>query len=138
MSTSVPLWHTFDVFFFKQKTAYEMRISDWSSDVCSSDLAAEACPMRKQHRDRHAALALCREGGPMVGDEIVIGHEAPVGEDREADRPDTLGRRPEIDDRIRLPRARARGIAPAALKVDHHPVADDQAKRRAELGRAHV
>src|SRR3546814_1216930 len=28
------------VFFVKQKTAYEMRISDWSSDVCSSDLAA--------------------------------------------------------------------------------------------------
>src|SRR3546814_6052621 len=28
-----------DFFFFKQKTAYEMRISDWSSDVCSSDLA---------------------------------------------------------------------------------------------------
>src|SRR3546814_18426339 len=27
-----------DCFFFKQKTAYEMRISDWSSDVCSSDL----------------------------------------------------------------------------------------------------
>src|SRR3546814_2608206 len=29
----------FFVFFFKQKTAYELRISDWSSDVCSSDLA---------------------------------------------------------------------------------------------------
>src|SRR3546814_4085038 len=29
---------TFGFFFFKQKTAYEMRISDWSSDVCSSDL----------------------------------------------------------------------------------------------------
>src|SRR3546814_4040564 len=28
-----------DVFFFKRKTAYEMRISDWSSDVCSPDLA---------------------------------------------------------------------------------------------------
>src|SRR3546814_5710466 len=28
----------FCLFFFKQKTAYEMRISDWSSDVCSSDL----------------------------------------------------------------------------------------------------
>src|SRR3546814_4367008 len=28
-------------FFFKQKTAYEMRISDWSSDVCSSDLVPE-------------------------------------------------------------------------------------------------
>src|SRR3546814_7662675 len=32
------------VFFFKQKTAYEMRISDWSSDVCSSDLLrSRAC-----------------------------------------------------------------------------------------------
>src|SRR3546814_4024976 len=30
-------------FFFKQKTAYEMRISDWSSDVCSSDLVSPAC-----------------------------------------------------------------------------------------------
>src|SRR3546814_2828388 len=29
-------------FFFKQKTAYEMRISDWSSDVCSSDLGCPA------------------------------------------------------------------------------------------------
>src|SRR3546814_1108178 len=29
-------------FFFKQKTAYEMRISDWSSDVCSSDLASSS------------------------------------------------------------------------------------------------
>src|SRR3546814_8127604 len=28
------------MFFFKQKTAYELRISDWSSDVCSSDLKA--------------------------------------------------------------------------------------------------
>src|SRR3546814_7203706 len=32
----------FFVFFFKQKTAYEMRISDWSSDVCSSDLGSDA------------------------------------------------------------------------------------------------
>src|SRR3546814_2330903 len=30
--------YVFYFFFFKQKTAYEMRISDWSSDVCSSDL----------------------------------------------------------------------------------------------------
>src|SRR3546814_5597429 len=32
-------------FFFKQKTAYEMRISDWSSDVCSSDLTEDAQPL---------------------------------------------------------------------------------------------
>src|SRR3546814_4960776 len=31
-------------FFFKQKTAYEMRISDWSSDVCSSDLLLAGQP----------------------------------------------------------------------------------------------
>src|SRR3546814_13870578 len=32
-------------FLFKQKTAYEMRISDWSSDVCSSDLRSQATPV---------------------------------------------------------------------------------------------
>src|SRR3546814_11280138 len=36
---------TVNVFFFKQKTAYEMRISDWSSDVCSSDLIYPATDM---------------------------------------------------------------------------------------------
>src|SRR6184192_4954587 len=34
----------FFFFFFKQKTAYEMSIGDWSSDVCSSDLARWTCP----------------------------------------------------------------------------------------------
>src|SRR3546814_11225349 len=38
------------VFFFKQKTAYEMRISDWSSDVCSSDLDLH---IEGNHRHRH-------------------------------------------------------------------------------------
>src|SRR3546814_10441291 len=37
------------IFFFKQKTAYEMHISDWSSDVCSSDL--NAIVMALYHRD---------------------------------------------------------------------------------------
>src|SRR3546814_3881950 len=42
----------FFFFFFKQKTAYEMRISDWSSDVCSSDLI-EACEAAiRRHLDR--------------------------------------------------------------------------------------
>src|SRR3546814_976906 len=36
----------FVFFFFKQKTAYEMRISDWSSDVCSSDLRLRVPPYR--------------------------------------------------------------------------------------------
>src|SRR3546814_7708069 len=37
-------------FFFKQKTAYEMRISDWSSDVCSSDLVSGGPPRIKSER----------------------------------------------------------------------------------------
>src|SRR3546814_448940 len=41
--------------FFKQKTAYEMRISDWSSDVCSSDLACEQQDVPREH----AASASC-------------------------------------------------------------------------------
>src|SRR3546814_7954024 len=36
------MWVLIVFFFFKQKTAYEMRISDWSSDVCSSDLQPPA------------------------------------------------------------------------------------------------
>src|SRR3546814_15144916 len=40
-------------FFFKQKTAYEMRISDWSSDVCSSDL---------HHRSQLRRLGACPGG----------------------------------------------------------------------------
>src|SRR3546814_5894758 len=39
-------------FFFKQKTAYEMRISDWSSDVCSSDLCG------REDRDNGSPVAL--------------------------------------------------------------------------------
>src|SRR3546814_5251989 len=35
-------------FFFKQKTAYEMRISDWSSDVCSSDLQGVVAILRRR------------------------------------------------------------------------------------------
>src|SRR3546814_1809451 len=38
-------------FFFKQKTAYEMRISDWSSDVCSSDLLHHRDLGRKAQHD---------------------------------------------------------------------------------------
>src|SRR3546814_5888376 len=42
-------------FFFKQKTAYEMRISDWSSDVCSSDLIGVADHARADAADVEAA-----------------------------------------------------------------------------------
>src|SRR3546814_4446392 len=40
IATGTLRYLSISLFFFKQKTAYEMRISDWSSDVCSSDLFA--------------------------------------------------------------------------------------------------
>src|SRR3546814_8185343 len=46
----------FIVLFFKQKTAYEMRISDWSSDVCSSDLQGDR--RREKVRPRQFAVVL--------------------------------------------------------------------------------
>src|SRR3546814_5025350 len=65
----VVLVFLFSFFFFKQKTAYEMRISDWSSDVCSSDLGlqggAVATDQDAVADDRHAAEAhggACEDG----------------------------------------------------------------------------
>src|SRR3546814_3707070 len=70
-------------FFFKQKTAYEMRISDWSSDVCSSDLLG-FCGQRIQQCRRMAAIdsqldigQSFREQGHHFGDEPL--HRFDVG-----------------------------------------------------------
>src|SRR3546814_5242755 len=51
-------------FFFKQKTAYELRISDWSSDVCSSDLARV---MSAYCKHMGADLSV---GGDIVGNDV--------------------------------------------------------------------
>src|SRR3546814_4115796 len=48
-------------FFFKQKTAYEMRISDWSSDVCSSDLSARCLDPAAGVCDRGCGWRLLRQ-----------------------------------------------------------------------------
>src|SRR3546814_5568919 len=60
----------FGFFFFKQKTAYEMRISDWSSDVCSSDLG----PMTTAY----FAQLLAREYGAERLKSLDITFTAPV------------------------------------------------------------
>src|SRR3546814_8446812 len=63
--------------FFKQKTAYEMLISDWSSDVCSSDLHEDAFRHRQRIQadlDRHLAAVLAQT------EEVAAGaHRARVG-----------------------------------------------------------
>src|SRR3546814_1988573 len=68
----------FFFFFFKQKTAYEMRISDWSSDVCSSDLLAK--------RQVYWALVV---GVPSIEDGII---DLPLGK-----QPGTGGEKMHVD-----------------------------------------
>src|SRR3546814_7545009 len=60
--------------FFKQKTSYEMRISDWSSDVCSSDLVGHGCFLQ-DNMDRSTALVhrLATQGKQIAGFAEVFG-----------------------------------------------------------------
>src|SRR3546814_3815960 len=74
-------------FFFKQKTAYEMRISDWSSDVCSSDLAGVDRFAVDRHRQRLAdadilqrVLALhIRNADRLIAVAVEMDVDQPVG-----------------------------------------------------------
>src|SRR3546814_1609038 len=62
-------WSSFVFFFFfKQKTAYELRISDWSSDVCCSDLEIEE---EDQQQQRHVADEL--DVAPHQGLQRLVG-----------------------------------------------------------------
>src|SRR3546814_8710257 len=61
--------HVVCFFFFKQKTAYEMRISDWSSDVCSSDLAAGDLDGRGSRRV-HRLLQILDLFAELVDDDL--------------------------------------------------------------------
>src|SRR3546814_9247195 len=55
------------LFFFKQKTAYEMRISDWSSDVCSSDLVTGSGSRLLQSSKVYDILSIQENGGNPFG-----------------------------------------------------------------------
>src|SRR3546814_1376755 len=83
------------VFFFKQKTAYEMRISDWSSDVCSSDLGAP------QDEGEFAELAGLELEGAADRDPVLVAvdrdsYPRHLDEDHQEDRAEQhrVGQRP--------------------------------------------
>src|SRR3546814_12559167 len=63
MRNTADVWLSSDcgsaVFFFKQKTAYELRSSDWSSDVCSSDLVGQRQELAR------VRYHLCRRAAPL-------------------------------------------------------------------------
>src|SRR3546814_4806824 len=58
------------VFFFKQKTAYEMRISDWSSDVCSSDLGLDVS-------DKTTHVCVVDDDGAVLKRDVVASDPIP-------------------------------------------------------------
>src|SRR3546814_19987258 len=77
---------SFFFFFFKQKTAYEMRISDWSSDVCSSDLGYGDRVYRGydgryycRRDDGTTGLIIGAIGGGLLGDALAPGDSRTLG-----------------------------------------------------------
>src|SRR3546814_3915900 len=119
-------------FFFKEKTAYDMRISDWSSDVCSSDLGGARAgfrfgraPQRKLEiaavAHHHFSVALtCRDRG------LSYRH----GRDRRGGASARRGLRPCGADQFRFRHAGG-GIGTAAVREISCLV-------QGEIGRAHV
>src|SRR3546814_8635263 len=93
------------IFFFKQKTAYEVRISDWSSDVCSSDLRLRPQPLavlqvaaglqaRGLHLLDHVVdrARLCRRGRAAALEGIGAQRLDLVGKSLRAEGGDKIGR----------------------------------------------
>src|SRR3546814_2691732 len=96
MSYSLYIGYWYIFFFFKQKTAYEMRISDWSSDVCSSDLV--------QARRRVRLAAPSHRASLWVTD-LRVRDRAPARSTR------TLERRPNCEPALRVrPRSEERRV----------------------------
>src|SRR3546814_4511390 len=60
MSTCFDMIELFSFLFVKQKTAYELRISDWSSDVCSSDLLHHRATDSRSRDDTIRRVGICR------------------------------------------------------------------------------
>src|SRR3546814_10618867 len=102
--------------FFKQKTAYEMRISDWSSDVCASDLIAT--------HGIHQCLIDCGELIDTLQHQLRQSHEGLTCIGKEALR---LG--------CTVKRLRDRD-GPASVRGTYQP--DPATHRRFQIGRAHV
>src|SRR3546814_3001121 len=100
-------------FVFKQKTAYEVRISDWSSDVCSSDLIGDAGIARHDHSGdlpRRAVAAVRADGvagvaaiAPGIAQDMVASAARPVR--RSAERPALRERDAVVDDLLLRHRA---------------------------------
>src|SRR3546814_2875637 len=122
-------------FFFKQKTAYDMRISDWSSDVCSSDLSiGHQAAAERSEVDRWRRL-----GHAVAGDERGIAEavlaeargeppDAPGADHVASDACDPPGRQVDAVGRGGLGPARAEVVAEARTERQGAAVPGDQCR----------
>src|SRR3546814_3027080 len=130
-------------FFFKQKTAYEMSISDWSSDVCSSDLPQlGARRLRNHHHQAELVELVARQDAAAPADrgDLAVGHLAMGAGHRllkrlalDADLPAGLGLRRGADDAGRETDADAGGRLAVAAMADAQRGAEIAA---GQIGRA--
>src|SRR3546814_2969638 len=116
-------------FFFKQKTAYEMRISDWSSDVCSSDLDLRALQLDRCDIDHRQRVVTQCFGG--LGDHVAIGrsdHQGGAGllwaqqSYRVLGQLAVLAEHDGVDDRLVIeePQRRAPQVGPPVMRSEEH------------------
>src|SRR3546814_4485435 len=139
------MFYIYVFFFFKQKTAYEMRISDWSSDVCSSDL-------RLRTRREYGLHVWNEELDRAEGDEI---GKSGVEQDRQIGTGELKRPAGRLRDRYAAERARHaahagdRGDGAAWIEIADHREdvgreglmprgAEADQRDRDEIGRAHV
>src|SRR3546814_9203968 len=122
-------------FCFKQKTAYEMRISDWSSDVCSSDLGAGS---RQDARLAPLGLPSGKRQAATAARSAL--RDCPVEEGGDAVQRDIAGKEGFAD----APGEQERKLSPFHLLVVHHvfhqpsAACRDACVLRMQIGRAHV
>src|SRR3546814_2231534 len=117
-------------FFFKQKTAYEMRISDWSSDVCSSDLSERDARRISARRDMAGRPPVrCAAAATTKVDFRSLADQGWTDDEYRDYGPKRRGRKPapRLCRRARRLQRRARRRQPAAAGGRAH-----------QIGRAHV
>src|SRR3546814_5636131 len=117
------------IFFFKQKTAYEMRISDWSSDVCSSDLPDAPQQPSGVRADPPGEPAVA-DVGPVRRAQRQLrpaGRHAAGREAARALRP--MANRPVVRAEGRRLAAHPRYPSTAELTQRHHPTVSDPGSR---------
>src|SRR3546814_6215715 len=119
-------------FFFKQKTAYEMRISDWSSDVCSSDLDPDF--LLRQHLVETRVLLRLGVEPFFLAAQVVVPVAWPAGHLAAVDLDDARGQRAQEAAVMGDEHERAGPALEEALE----PVDRGDVEVVGQIGRAHV